>query len=127
MIAHTTRCYCIPDFVWQLWRAKSRMESITVHSERNTQILFKKELYKCNRKPQFGYRTFSYSHTVLYVVCISKLFLCGMISFLTCPLPRLWVPQFVMALPIPSTMPYLLWPRECVMPLPLFVPALQTC
>ena len=72
--------------------------------------------------------TFSYSHTVLLVVYASKLFLCWM----TCmwhlpPLPtaRLWVPQFVMALPIPSTMPYLLWHRERVTPLPLFVPALQ--
>ena len=42
------------------------------------------------------------------------------------PTARLWVPQFVMALPIPSTMPYLLWLRERVTPLPLFVPALQT-
>ena len=87
-------------FVWQLWRTKSGTGSITVHnSERNTQILLKKKVYKCNRKLQFGHRTFSYSHIVLYVVCSSKLFLCGMTSFLTCPLPgsgchsSLWLSQ----------------------------------
>ena len=58
-----------------------------------------KKVYKCNRKLQFGHRTFSYSHIVLYVVCSSKLFLCGMTSFLTCPLPgsgchsSLWLSQ----------------------------------
>ena len=86
-------------FVWQLWRTKSGTGSITVHSERNTQILLKKKVYKCSRKLQFGHRTFSYSHIVLYVVCSSKLFLCGMTSFLTCPLPgsgchsSLWLSQ----------------------------------